>query len=80
MTQKNWASPGSRECPPGINIQLTNAMTMSAKVGEVLKSKFLRKRKHLCGIPEALRIILALENALSATTLARTSVSRDLTS
>jgi hypothetical protein len=26
-------------------------MTMSAKVGEVLKSKFLRKRKHLCGIP-----------------------------
>ncbi|MCU1608266.1 MAG: hypothetical protein JWM45_182 [Pseudonocardiales bacterium] len=51
MTQKSWASPGSRECPPGINIQLTNAMTMSAKVGEVLKSKFLRKRKHLCGIP-----------------------------
>ena len=50
MTKKSWVSPGSQESPPGINTQLTNAMTISAKVGEARISESLRKRKHLCGI------------------------------
>jgi hypothetical protein len=48
--EEKLGEPGQPGVPAGDQHPTTNAMTISAKVGEARISESLRKRKHLCGI------------------------------